>query len=113
MRTLNLFPVNTSSPTHFTSHSSTLLDVFFVSHMYKVLKFNQISVPAFSRHDLIHMTLQCEPLISSKAISFSDFKRLNVSQLGDDLKRIEWFRVYEMPFVDDQVFFIQENIIVQ
>lgn len=33
MSTLNLFPVNTSSPTHFTSSSSTLLDVFFVSYL--------------------------------------------------------------------------------
>lgn len=46
---LNL--VNSSEPTHFTN-THTLLDVFFVSDLKKIRLYDQISVPAFSKHDI-------------------------------------------------------------
>lgn len=110
MRTLGLSSVNTSTPTHFTKDSSTLLDVFFVSHLNKVLHYSQLSASCFSHHDLIHLTYQCEPAILNTSYSFRDFRNINMNQLEEDFRSVEWFRVYAMPSVDEQVSFVQGNI---
>lgn len=52
---VGLSPVNNSTPTHFTSTSSTLLDVFLVNNMSKILLYDQLSTPCFSKHDLIFL----------------------------------------------------------
>ena len=56
MRVLGMHSVNTSVPTHYTSTSCTLLDVYFVVDKTKVLLYDQLDVPQFSKHDLIFLS---------------------------------------------------------
>ena len=109
MGSLNLFPVNVATPTHFTRHGSTLLDMFFVSHIEKVLLYDQLSAPCFSNHDLIYLTFECSPIALSSTYCYRDFKNVNRQQLENDLSHIEWYHIYNMPSVDDQVLFFQNN----
>jgi len=51
MESLGLIPVNIKYPTHFSTTCNTLLDVFFVSDCKKIQNYDQISLPAFSKHD--------------------------------------------------------------
>ncbi|XP_055903375.1 uncharacterized protein LOC129939399 [Eupeodes corollae] len=110
MAPLGLFPVNTLTPTHFTKDNSTLLDLFFVSHLSKVLLYDQLPASGFSRHDLIYLTFECRPIYQPSYYSFRDFKNVDRRQLEIDLNNIEWFRIYGILSVDDQISFLQTNI---
>ena len=73
MATLGLSPINRSVPTHFTTSSSTLLDLFFVNNISKVLLYDQISAPCFSKHDLIFTTYDFYLHHDVKSFSYRDF----------------------------------------
>ena len=111
MRSFNLFPVNTLIPTHFSKSSSTLLDLFFVSHPEKVLNFDQLSASCFSLHDLIYITFDVLPNCSQPVYRYRDFRNVNSSLLESELKKIEWFRVYGMLSTDEQISFLSNNIL--
>jgi len=106
---LGLLSYNTTTPTHFTT-ASTLLDLFFVNDKKNVLFYDQLSVPQFSKHDLIFMTLKCNQVKTAQTISFRDYKHVNLTQLEIDFHSIDWTLVYLMPSADDQVNFLNSNI---
>lgn len=110
MRTLSLHPVNTQTPTHFTDSSSTLLDLFFVSDCQDVLFYNQLSAPAFSRHDLIFATFNmtsCSP----QTYTYRDYNQVNADLLEQDILGVDWQQIYFMSSPVSQVDFFQTNVL--
>ena len=105
-----LRPVNRTLPTHFTSQSSTLLDVFFVSNTSNVLKYDQLSVPAFSKHDLIFLTYNFRKHISESSLEYRDYKNLDLAGLNTAVNEIDWDLIYLTASVDEQVDILQNNI---
>ncbi|XP_075159620.1 uncharacterized protein LOC142232810 [Haematobia irritans] len=57
---IGLYTPNNTNPTHFSSSSNTLLDLFFVNNLSDVLLYDQISAPCFSKHDLIFLSYNLE-----------------------------------------------------
>lgn len=56
MYSFGLKVVNSVLPTHFTTSCNTLLDLFIVNDTSKILLYDQISAPCFSKHDLIFLS---------------------------------------------------------
>lgn len=107
---IGLLAVNTTIPTHFTSTSSTLLDVFFVSDFEKILLYEQFSSPNFSKHDIIYMTYNLAYFKHEKPrhISYRDYKNINYDALLNEINIINWTYIYSNPDVNQQISFFYE-----
>lgn len=110
MEGLGLFPVNVVSATHFSSTTSTLLDVFFVSNKLDALLYDQLAVPCFSKHDLIFLAYNFVPDSDSPVIFFRNFNNIDYINLQSDLLRIEWQLIHNYTNIDDQIGFLDFNI---
>lgn len=111
MLPLGFSPTNSNIPTHHTQTSNTLLDLFFVSDSSRVLLYDQISAPAFSKHDLIFLTYKFEIQHSDQTISYRDFKNVNYITIEEMINEINWNQIYSMLSVDDKLNFLHRNII--
>lgn len=103
--------VNSIMPTHYTETCNTLLDLFFVTDTSKILLFDQLSAPCFSKHDLIFMTYNYNAKHFDETLSYRDFRNLNHFELEVNLNNLCWSDMYDMPSVDDQAIFLESNII--
>jgi len=110
MINFGLQPVNKTQPTHFTDHSETLIDLFFVSHLIKIKQYEQLSASAFSKHDLIFITYDFEKTICDNQYKYRDFKNINLPELYRAFDEIVWENIYSNNSVDFQVDFLQTNI---
>jgi len=110
MEGLGLSTPNKTIPTHYSQTNSTLLDLFFVSNLDKVLLYDQISVPAFSRHDLIFLAFDFSLNPTENTVSFRNFKNVDMNGLMAELSIIDWDTVFCLPGVEEQATFIEESI---
>ncbi|XP_075167731.1 uncharacterized protein LOC142239862 [Haematobia irritans] len=110
MNSIGLSPTNYQLPTHFTSTTSTLLDIFFVNDQTKILLYDQLSAPCFSKHDLIFITYNVQVNSPKSQYTYRDFKNINYEKLENEIFKIEWDYIYTMASVDDQAFFLENNI---
>lgn len=101
---------NTTIPTHFTTSSSTLLDLFLVGSESNILLYDQLSAPCFSKHDLIFMTYRFHLVTPDQTFSFRDFRNINLRLLEQEFFRIEWNSIYYLNSVDDQLTFLDHNL---
>lgn len=111
MSSFNLTSVNCSRPTHFTATSSTLLDLFFVSNSIKVLQYDQLATPAFSKHDLIFLSYNFNAKTQSQKYTFRDFNNVNTTLLEYDLDNAIWDQIYYIPNASDQLNFLNDLIL--
>lgn len=111
MTSIGLTPTNTSTPTHFTQSSHSLLDIFFVNDTSKVLLYDQISAPCFSKHDLIFMAYDFLGTSIEQKISYRDFNKLNYNLLESSFSEVDWSLIFNLTSVDDQLMFLQNNIV--
>lgn len=107
MLTLGLCSPNTNNPSHFTNTSNTLIDLFFVSDISKVLLYDQLSASCFSRHDLIFMTYNFQLNVQEQLVRYRDFGNIDYSTLEVEFFRIDWSLLYNIISVDDQLSFLQ------
>lgn len=107
---LGLVLPNKTVPTHFTASTCTLLDLFLVGNESNILIYDQLSVPCFSKHDLIFMTYRFHLSTPAQTFTFRDFKNVNIRLLEQEFRRIEWNNVYYIDSVDDQLSFFEHNI---
>lgn len=110
MLTFGLQAVNKTQPTHFTKQTQTLLDLFFISDLNKARLFDQLSVPAFSKHDLIFLTYNFEKTASSTPLKYRDYRNIDYIELNRIFDEINWDYIYYNASVDSQVDFLQNNI---
>lgn len=105
-----LYPINSTIPSHFLQSCNTLLDVFFVSQMSKVLLYDQLSAPMFSKHDLIFATYDTAVNVENETVTYRNFNNIDYDMLNDLVDNIEWDLLFNIESVDDQTNFIQNNI---
>jgi len=110
MDRLSLRTPNTLTPTHFTNTSSTLLDLFFVSDINKVLLYDQLSVPQFSKHDLLFLTYDYLLKPTDNFYMYRDFKNIDHGNLNLEMCNIQWDLIFYMIEVDHQADFLTKNI---
>lgn len=111
MQLFGLQSVNLSVPTHFGPTSESLLDVFFVNNLSKMILYDQLTCSVFSRHDIIYMTYKMSISRTDTLISYRDYRNVNYVQLNHDVEAIDWNLIYTYDDVNDQIEFIQSNII--
>lgn len=110
MELLGLVPTNTSVPTHFTSHSSSILDIFFVNNVANVLFYDQLAAPGFSKHDLLFLTYNYVMTYQDNRITYRDFKKINYNLLNHLTDEVPWDSIYHFDSVDEQISFVQNHI---
>ena len=83
MNAIGLHLVNSTEPTHFTSTSSTLLDLCFVNNNQRVLLFDQLSASMFSKHDLLFLSYEYNAVSGEtcKTVQFRNFNNINSQSL--------------------------------
>jgi len=111
MMSLGLSVCNSTIPTHFTSSSSTLLDLFFIDRQDKVLFHDQLSAEQYSRHDLIYLSYNFHLDSILVPSTFPDFNSINYSELLEATLQVEWNHIYAITSVDDQVLFLESNLV--
>lgn len=104
---IGLFPVNSLVPTHFSSFSSTLLDLFLVSDMSKVMLYDQLNGSCFSKHDLIFTIYDFKSPDEHEYFTFRDFRNIDLVMLEEQFFSIDWNSIYAMVSVDEQVSFVE------
>ena len=87
---LGLQSVNMVFRTHFNKKNNTPLDLFLVKDQEKVLLYDQLSVPAFSRHDFIFCTYDFDVTHTTQKYSYRDFKNVNLQELLNKTIQINW-----------------------
>ncbi|XP_058974110.1 uncharacterized protein LOC131800622 [Musca domestica] len=106
---LDLYPINSTCPTHYHSTSSSLIDIIFLNQLSKLLLYDQLSAPMFSKHDLLYMIYDVNVSCTEECITYRDFKRINYNMLDYHLLSINWNEVYTLADVNDQVLFLQDK----
>ena len=111
MLPLGLFPVNNSTPTHFTKSTNTLLDLFLTSATDCILFYDQLSVPVFSKHDLIFCIFDFNVKQTVNSYSYRDFKNINTNNLHNKIIAMDWNAIYSNVDIEVQISIFEENII--
>lgn len=111
MKSLGLYPTNTTVPTHFSSTNSTLLDLFFVSNKKSILIYDQLSASCFSRHDLIFLTYDILLQPSDNLIYYRNFKLFTQNALEEETNRVDWSCIYYMLTVNEQLAFLEYHVL--
>lgn len=84
-------------PTHFQSNSSTLIDLMITNDPDFVLNFNQVSAPAFSKHDIIFSSLNIAGCSKDTSMrTFRDYYNINMTALSDATLNINWNLLYSI-----------------
>lgn len=113
LQSIGLNSVNTNAPTHFTATSQTLLDLFITNELSKILLYEQLSVPVFSKHDLIFTTFNFSTQIkdTENSYSYRDFKSINHEALTYKATAVPWEQLYLLLTVDEKIEFLQSNLL--
>lgn len=111
MTSLNLFSVNSVRPTHFTATNATLLDLFLVADNSKIVHYDQLAAPVFSKHDLIFLCYKFKVARQVHTFTFRDYNNINMSSLQEDLTHANWDEIYYFPSVSEQVEYLNGLIL--
>ncbi|XP_059217675.1 uncharacterized protein LOC131994805 [Stomoxys calcitrans] len=113
MQSIGLTLVNSTTPTHFTASSNTLLDLIFRNRQLEYLLYEQLSAPVFSKHDLVFCSLDVfnHSNPSDETYTYRDFKRIDIDLMEYRLSTIDWDRMYSFQTVDDRLSFLQDRIL--
>lgn len=107
---VGLYSVNTTIPTHFTSTNNTLLDLFLLSDKNKILLYDQLSAPCFSKHDLIFLSYNFKTTPRKKELFYYDFNKIDYTVLSTEFENIDWNLIYNMYSADEQIQFLNNNV---
>lgn len=101
--------VNSTLPTHFQATPS-LLDHFMTSNISLVNTYQQLSAPAYSKHDLLFLVYEF-PTQNDTPITYSyrNFNAINQESLSTHFQSINWTHSLQLP-LDSCVQDIEENI---
>jgi len=89
-KSLGLFSVNETIPTHYSSHCDTLLDLFLFNDPSKIIHYDLVSVPAFYRHDLIFLTYDLTIHSKINSFTYRDYKNINYNELKTEFLCCDW-----------------------
>lgn len=101
---------NDTVPTHYTSTGDSLIDLVFVSCRQKVLLYDQLSAPVFSKHDLCFLIFDFYIDTTFDLFCFRDFRSINFQSLHQDINLTMWNDIFYMLDIDEQVAFLTDHI---
>lgn len=108
---LDLHPVNVTIPTHYNKHSpDTLIDVIFVNDESKILLYDQISAPQFSRHDMLFLTYKHDTVCDSDIKVYRDFRHIDFSLLKQATIDTNWSQIFHLGSLDQKAQFLEDRI---
>ena len=79
-------------PTHFSKHSKSLLDLFFIDDLTKRLLYDQVFCPTFSRHDLIFLAYDFQ---FTHLATISDYN-IDYVASSNAIDNVEWPNMYHL-----------------
>lgn len=79
-----------SEPTFFHNSGSSVLDLLLTDTPESVLKFNQISMPGISKHDLIFASLNFTSTKCESGYWYRDYVNFDSTSLHEAFFRIDW-----------------------
>lgn len=106
---LGLEIVNTKLPTHFQGEPS-LLDHMLVSEMSRIVKYQQLSTPYFSNHDLIFAVFDVAAMDDvHEYYSYRDYKNIDFNALCATLSSSNFTPLLMLP-IDDGINYFQNQL---
>ncbi|XP_055584722.1 uncharacterized protein LOC129737586 [Uranotaenia lowii] len=97
-------------PTFFHADGCSQLDLFVTSSNRNVLRFNQVSFPTLSHHDLIYGSLDIDTTIAPKVEMFRDYMRLDFRALENNIFCVPWNEFYEMDDPNQLITFFNNHL---
>lgn len=97
-------------PTYFGSDCCSQLDLFVTCCRDKVLRFDQVSFPAMSQHDLIFVSLDFDVVPSRNINMYRDYTNFDPHALEIELCNVPWDEFYCMQDVNDKVCFFNAHL---
>lgn len=85
-----------NQPTFYHMNGSSQLDLMFFSDESKVLRFNQVDAPVFSKHDLIFASFDFDVDHNISPYSFRDYNSINVDGLLEHFNNLDWLNFIEI-----------------
>lgn len=77
----------------------------------KVLLYDQISASCFSKHDLIFLSYDFDINEPERIFTYRDFRNIDYTALGENISQIDWNSMYNLALVDEQLDFLEGNIV--
>lgn len=99
-----------SEPTHFHRTGASQIDLMITNCRSKILKFNQVSVPFLSNHDLIFASYDMDYSFSPKSVSYRDYNQMDPGSVIALYNTIGWNNFYEMDNPDSLVEFLAMHV---
>lgn len=109
LQSLSLKPVG-EIPTHFHRTGASLIDLLLTNKKEFILRFNQVSVPFMSNHDLIFASVDVDVSNVNENICFRDYGHMNSSLLLTMFDQIDWNYFFSLDNPDILVDFFNTNI---
>lgn len=97
--------INDSVPTHFTNSISSLLDIVLTNKMSNVSKFNQISIPGISDHELLSCTFTFPTIKHKNKIDFEfrDYNNFNFNSFEAQYYLLDWSSILYTPDINKKL----------
>lgn len=99
-------------PTFFHQNGSSLLDLLLTDSSEIVLKFNQISMPGVSSHDLIFCSLDFCKSQSDEAFYYRDYNNCNYTVLNQCFQDTNWENFYSTNNPDCLIEILNEKLLL-
>lgn len=86
--------------THYFNGGSSLIDLVLTNNSEFVLNLNQVSAPAFSKHDVLFCTINVNKVEEEVNGVYRDYSRINVPRLVEAFDSINWNLLYTINDTD-------------
>ena len=100
-----------SSPTHFTNGSATALDYMACTNYNRLLAFNQIDIPEFSKHDLIFCSLDYDLVFENPTVKrYRNYSRFDINFLVSEVQKLCWHNYFCLVDSNDISIYLYNNL---
>lgn len=97
-------------PTFFHNMGCSQLDLFITSCNEKVLRFNQVSFPALSQHDVIFGSLDFDDSPVPTIQTYRDYVNFDARVLGNAIQSVAWDNLYAIDSPDEMLDFLNSHL---
>lgn len=97
-------------PTFFHNNGCSQLDLFITSCNQKVLRFNQVSFPALSQHDLLFSSLDFDATPIPKIKIYRDYVNFNAPALEVAIQLVPWDNMHSIDDPDELLRFFNDHL---
>ena len=100
-----------TEPTHFHNGGSSLLDIIATNRLDKMIRFNQISVPGLSKHDMIFCSFDINVDTQLRENTYRDYINFDRMALQSAMANIPWEQYYQMDDVNQITEFFSTHVV--